>query len=101
MAGTTRHDADGIRPGTGQRGPRRAGLYGPPVGLAKPDPRVYQLLCDQLSVSPGEVVFLDDSPENVNGACELGIDALLHENTAQSIKAGRRAACQLTRIKDG
>jgi epoxide hydrolase-like predicted phosphatase len=62
-------------------------IYSYEVNLAKPDPRVYRLLCDRLAVSPGDVVFLDDSPENVKGACELGIHALLHESTAQSIKA--------------
>jgi epoxide hydrolase-like predicted phosphatase len=62
-------------------------IYSCEVGLAKPDPRVYRLLCDRLAVSPGELVFLDDRPENVKGACELGIHALLHETTAQSIRA--------------
>jgi epoxide hydrolase-like predicted phosphatase len=62
-------------------------IYSCEVGLAKPDPRIYRLLCDRLAVSPGEVVFLDDRPENVKGACEVGIHALLHESTAQSIKA--------------
>ena len=62
-------------------------IYSYEVGLAKPDPMIYQLLCDRLAVSPAEVVFLDDRPENVQGACELGIHALLHESTAQSIKA--------------
>jgi epoxide hydrolase-like predicted phosphatase len=62
-------------------------IYSYEVGLAKPDPRVYRLLCDRLAVSPGEVVFLDDRTENVKAACEFGIHALLHENTAQSIKA--------------
>jgi epoxide hydrolase-like predicted phosphatase len=62
-------------------------IYSYEVGLAKPDPRVYRLLCDRLAVPPGEVVFLDDRPENVKGACELGIHGLLHESTAQSIKA--------------
>ena len=62
-------------------------IYSYEVGLAKPDPRIYRLLCDRLAVSPGEVIFLDDRPENVKGARELGIHALLHENAAQSIKA--------------
>lgn len=62
-------------------------IYSYEVGLAKPDPRVYQLLCDRLSVSPEEVVFVDDRLDNVTGACELGIHALLHESTARSIKA--------------
>lgn len=62
-------------------------IYSCEVGLAKPDPRIYQLLCDRLAVSPGEVVFLDDRPENVNAARELGIHALLHESTSQSIRS--------------
>jgi putative hydrolase of the HAD superfamily len=62
-------------------------IYSYEVGLAKPDPRIYRLLCDRLAVLPGQVVFLDDRPENVKGAGELGIHALLHESTAQSIKA--------------
>jgi epoxide hydrolase-like predicted phosphatase len=62
-------------------------IYSYEVGLAKPDPRVYRLLCERLAVRPEEVVFLDDSPENVRGACELGIHGLLHERTAQSIEA--------------
>jgi epoxide hydrolase-like predicted phosphatase len=62
-------------------------IYSYEVGLAKPDPGIYRLLCDRLAVRPGEVVFLDDRPENVEGACELGIHALLHRSTAQSIKA--------------
>jgi epoxide hydrolase-like predicted phosphatase len=62
-------------------------IYSCEVGLAKPDPRVYRLLCDRLAVSPGELVFLDDRPENVKAACELGIHALLHETTVQSIRA--------------
>lgn len=62
-------------------------IYSCEVGLAKPDPRVYRLLCDRLAVSPGELVFLDDRAENVKGACELGIHALLHETTVQSIRA--------------
>ena len=61
-------------------------IYSCEVGLVKPDPRVYRLLCDRLAVAPGELVFLDDRPENVQGAGELGIQALLHETTAQSIR---------------
>jgi putative hydrolase of the HAD superfamily len=65
-------------------------IYSYEVGLAKPDPRVYRLLSDRLAVSPGEVVFLDDSPESVKGACELGLHALLHESTAQYLQLSDR-----------
>jgi epoxide hydrolase-like predicted phosphatase len=62
-------------------------IYSYEVGLIKPDPRVYRLLCDRLGVLPSELVFLDDVPENVDAARDLGIHALLHEDTAESIKA--------------
>jgi putative hydrolase of the HAD superfamily len=62
-------------------------VYSYEVGLAKPDPRIYRLLCDRLAVCPGEVVFLDDRAENVKGAGEIGMRAVLHESAAQSIKA--------------
>jgi epoxide hydrolase-like predicted phosphatase len=61
-------------------------IYSCEVGLVKPDPRIYRLLCDSLAVSPAELVFLDDRPENVQGACEFGIHALQHHSTAQSIR---------------
>ena len=39
----------------------------------KPQPEVYQAVLTLLGASPGEVVFLDDRPENVAGAEALGI----------------------------
>jgi epoxide hydrolase-like predicted phosphatase len=62
-------------------------LYSHEIGLAKPDPRAYRLLCDTLGVAPGELVFIDDLPENVDAASDLGIHAVLHESTPDSIKA--------------
>ena len=39
----------------------------------KPQPEVYQAVLTLLRATPGEVVFLDDRPENVAGAEALGI----------------------------
>ncbi|MDF5757744.1 HAD family phosphatase [Spongiactinospora sp. TRM90649] len=44
---------------------------------AKPDPRVYQEVCERLGAEPGEVVFIDDRAENVEAARELGIEGVL------------------------
>jgi putative hydrolase of the HAD superfamily len=62
-------------------------IYSHEVGLAKPDPRIYLLLCEQLGVAPAEVVFLDDWPAAVEAACELGMHGLLHHSAAESIAA--------------
>lgn len=35
------------------------------VGLSKPDTRIYQLTLEQISIAPGQAVFIDDFPENV------------------------------------
>ena len=62
-------------------------IYSHEVGLAKPDPRAYQLLLDRLGVAPTELIFLDDLPENIDTARELGIQAILHHSTPESIDA--------------
>jgi epoxide hydrolase-like predicted phosphatase len=62
-------------------------VYSHEVGLAKPDPRIYALLCARLGVAPGELVFLDDVQENVDAAAELGIHGILHRSTPESISA--------------
>jgi putative hydrolase of the HAD superfamily len=43
------------------------------VQLVKPDPRIYHLALNQLGVSAGEAVFIDDFIENVQGAEDIGM----------------------------
>lgn len=43
------------------------------VGLQKPDPRIYQLVCRELGVAPAEAVFLDDIGRNLKAARALGM----------------------------
>jgi len=47
------------------------------VGIKKPDPRIYQLYCHQANCQPENLLFIDDTPENVHRASNLGITALL------------------------
>jgi putative hydrolase of the HAD superfamily len=61
-------------------------VYSHEVGLAKPDPAVYELTCRRLGVSPPEVVLLDDVEVNVATARDLGWHAVLHVDTAASIR---------------
>jgi putative hydrolase of the HAD superfamily len=44
--------------------------------MRKPDPRIYQLVCDRLEVSPKETVFLDDLGANLKPARELGMTTI-------------------------
>jgi epoxide hydrolase-like predicted phosphatase len=43
------------------------------VGLRKPDPRIYELTCRELDVTPPEAVFLDDIGSNLKSARALGM----------------------------
>ena len=47
------------------------------VGMRKPDPDIYVLVCSQLGLTPKDCLFLDDHPENIGGALAVGLDALL------------------------
>ncbi len=45
-------------------------------GLRKPDPRIYELVCERLAVEPPETVFLDDLGVNLKPARALGMTTI-------------------------
>lgn len=55
------------------------------VGLAKPDPAIYQLALERLGVDPAESVFVDDFEENVATAQELGMHAIQFRDHDQAL----------------
>ncbi len=62
-------------------------IYSYEEKTAKPEHRIYEILCERLAVLPQEVVFLDNHQRIVEAAREFGIHAILFENTAQAIAA--------------
>jgi epoxide hydrolase-like predicted phosphatase len=60
-------------------------IYSHEVGLAKPDPRIYQLTCVRLGLPPHETIFLDDDEPNIIAAREFGMQAILFGDTRQAI----------------
>jgi len=46
------------------------------VGMRKPDPRIYQLACRELGVTPPETAFLDDIGMNLKSARALGMHTI-------------------------
>lgn len=61
------------------------------VGLAKPDPRIFELTVDRLGVKPAEAVFVDDFVKNVEAAQAAGLYAVRFETSQQA----RRDVCRL------
>lgn len=54
--------------------------------LVKPDPAIYRLSLARFGLEPGEAVFIDDSPPNVEAATALGIHAF-HFTDAPTFRA--------------
>ena len=55
------------------------------TGYAKPDPRIYQVALQRLQASPGDALFVDDTPGHVTAAESLGMTGHVHTNTADTI----------------
>ncbi|TDD70887.1 HAD family phosphatase [Actinomadura darangshiensis] len=52
-----------------------ARVYSCHIGVAKPDPRAYEICAGRLGVEPADVIFFDDSRRNVLAARETGMRA--------------------------
>jgi epoxide hydrolase-like predicted phosphatase len=60
-------------------------VYSHEVGISKPDPRIYALVCQRLNVVPGEMVFVDDVGLCVAGAREAGLHAVHYQDNSHAI----------------
>lgn len=54
--------------------------------LRKPNPAIYKLLCNRYQLKPKECLFIDDRPDNVEAAMQVGMKAVLFEGY-ESLKA--------------
>ncbi len=55
------------------------------VGLHKPEPEIFLLAAKRLGVEPERCVFVDDLRENCAGAEAVGMTAVLHRDSAETI----------------
>jgi epoxide hydrolase-like predicted phosphatase len=55
------------------------------VGLHKPQPEIYVLAAERVGLPPARCVFVDDLRENCAGAEALGMTAILHRDSADTI----------------
>lgn len=56
------------------------------VGMRKPDPRIYQLMCRRLGVEPAETAFLDDIGTNLKSARALGMHTIKVDDPVQALR---------------
>jgi epoxide hydrolase-like predicted phosphatase len=53
------------------------------VGLAKPDPAIFELVAEKLGLSPADCLLVDDSTGHCTAAARLGIKTIVYENFQQ------------------
>jgi putative hydrolase of the HAD superfamily len=56
------------------------------VGMRKPDPRIYQLVCEKLGVTPPQAAFLDDIGTNLKSARALGMHTIKVDEPGQALR---------------
>ena len=53
------------------------------VKLAKPDPRIYQLLLQRNGLKPEDCLYIDDSEDNIRGARQVGLNVIHYQSSRQ------------------
>lgn len=60
------------------------------VGIAKPDQAIYRLILNQLGLTPGEAIFVDDLTRNTDTAEAIGLPCIVFESPEQTHQALQR-----------
>lgn len=55
-------------------------------GLRKPDPRIYELVCERLDVEPGVAAFLDDIGGNLKPARAMGMHTIKVDEPVSALR---------------
>lgn len=86
-------NADGSPPGGGRTIYARevmelfdAVIESSKIGIRKPDPRIYAMMCDMLGVKPEACVYLDDLGINLKPARAMGMVTIKVESGPQAIR---------------
>jgi putative hydrolase of the HAD superfamily len=61
------------------------------AGVRKPDPRIYQMMCEALGAQPANCVYLDDLGINCKPASQLGMHAI-------KVTSGEQALADLSAV---
>lgn len=61
------------------------------IGLRKPDPRIYEMMCEALSVDPARCIYMDDLGINLKPARAMGMQTIKVLNEAQLLQDLRAA----------
>lgn len=55
------------------------------VGMVKPDPAIYQLMCQRIGLHPEQCLMVDDLERNCEGARAVGMQAIQHQSNTETL----------------
>lgn len=84
LLSNTSHDVLGGILTTEQRALFDADVMSVFVGLAKPDPAMFMLMCERLGVLPTECIMVDDQQRHLEVAAALGMKTVLYTSVKQT-----------------
>jgi putative hydrolase of the HAD superfamily len=59
--------------------------YSHETGFNKPDPRAFQAALRLMAADPGDILFIDNWPPNIDAAHDLGLRTHLHRENAETL----------------
>ena len=62
-------------------------VYSHEIGVNKPDPRAFDIACARLRSRPGDCLFIDDHPPNIEAAQAFGMRAVLFTGNTETMAA--------------
>lgn len=65
-------------------------LYSWQLGIVKPNRDIFDVAIEKLGAEPGEIVFIDDKEEHLNGARSAGLKTVLFNGTENTITSLRK-----------
>ena len=76
-------------------------FYSSRLKMRKPDPRFFQHLLATMGVTPAECVFIDDKPDNIAAAQNLGMNGIIYKDSTQLRQELAELGVQLTEPRAG
>jgi putative hydrolase of the HAD superfamily len=52
------------------------------IGKRKPHPETFVWICEQMAYAPKDVLFIDDSPQHIEGAKAAGLQTHFYQDEA-------------------
>ena len=61
-------------------------VYSAPIGLVKPDEKIYRYILEKFNLEPKECLFIDDMKANLAEAARFGIKTFLFNNNVSELR---------------